>query len=134
MRAATALVVLSLAAGCSGDNSLTAAARSPVGNWNLQLIGGQGLPYLAYDGAEGRVELTAERLVINQSTFTLYDTYRQTIGGVVTMVPDSLVGWATVTDSSARLINYDAGIDVSGTVNGAQFTVGGDVPFVYARR
>jgi hypothetical protein len=134
MRAATAWLAIVFAVGCGSDSDVTSPTPSAVGTWALMSIDGTILPYTAYDGEMGKVELTGERLVIAGSTFTLYDEYRQTVNGAVTTVSDSLVGWATVAGTSARLVSYDAGIDVIGTVDSGRLTIDGGVPFVNSRR
>lgn len=133
MRAAVALFALVLATAC-GDKDLVSPTDGAIaGAWNLQSIGGATLPYLSYDGLDGRLELTTERLTINGNTFTLTAMFRQTIGTAVTMVADSIVGWASVTGSKATLMSPMDGISVEAIVADGKLTIDTGTPFVYIR-
>ena len=133
MRAAVAVFALVLATACGDKDLVSPTDRAIAGAWNLQSIGGATLPYLSYDGVDGRVELTNERLVINDNTFTLTAMFRQTIGTAVTMVADSIVGWATVNGSKASLVSPMDGIEVQAVVADGKLTIDAGTAFVYVR-
>ncbi len=133
MRAAAALFALVLATACGDKNLVSPTDRAIAGAWNLQSIGGATLPYLSYDGIDGRVELTTERLVISDNTFTLTAMFRQTIGTSVTMVADSIVGWATVNGSTASLMSPMDGIEVQAVLADGKLTIDTGTPFIYIR-
>lgn len=135
MRAAAVLLATLVAVGCGSDRGITEAAASPMGTWNLVTIGGARLPYLAYeDPYDGRIELLDQTVTIHENTFTIRATFRQTYNGKVVTAADSVVGWASITGSSALLTSTEAGIVVTGKVVGAQLTIDDGVPFVYNRR
>lgn len=133
MRAAVALFALVLATACGDKDLVSPVDHAISGAWNLQSIGGATLPYLSYDGTDGRVELTTERLVINNNTFTLTANFRQTIGTAVSMVADSIVGWASLNGSKAILVSPMDGIEVEAVVVDGKLKIDTGTPFVYVR-
>lgn len=127
------LVVLCLSAGCSSDGT-TAVAPSPRGTWSLSTVGGTALPYVASSGGDfGLVELTGQKLVISDNTFTLVESYRQTVNGATVTMADSLVGWAVVDATSAHLTTSD-GVDAMAQLQGGKLLVNGGLPFLYERQ
>jgi hypothetical protein len=133
MRAAAALFAIVLATACGDKDFVSPNTPAVAGAWNLESIGGATLPFLSYDGADGRVELTTERLVINDNTFTLTALFRQTIGTSVTMVADSIVGWATVNGSTASLMSPMDGIEVQAVLTDGKLNIDAGKMFVYVR-
>ena len=134
MRAAT-LVLASLIAsiGCSSDGT-TAVAPTPRGSWSLSTVAGAALPFVASSGGDfGLVELTGQKLVINDNTFTLVESYRQTVNGTTVTMADSLVGWAVVDAQTAHLTTSD-GVDAMAELQGERLLVKGGLPFLYERQ
>jgi len=126
-------VALSVSVGCSSDGA-TAVAPSPRGSWSLSTVAGAALPFVASSGGDfGLVELTGQKLVINDNTFTLVESYRQTVNGTTVTMADSLVGWAVVNAQTAHLTTSD-GVDAMAELQGGRLLVNGGLPFVYERQ
>ena len=117
-----ALIALAVLA-CGGDSTAPTNA-SVAGTWSLRSINGSALPFVVFQDATSKEELTSDVFTFTSSgTFTEHTTIRETLSSQVTTTDQTDDGTYTLNGTAITVHFNSDGSNMTGSVSGNTITV-----------
>ncbi|MGI8619554.1 MAG: hypothetical protein ACR2L6_10795 [Gemmatimonadaceae bacterium] len=125
MKIAAAALLGLVAAGCGGSDGIN-EPQSVAGTYTLRTVNGAALPFVAFETAGYKLEVTGASYVLAASgTFTNSVSFRETEGGAVTTSTETLTGQYTVSGTTITFTDTDGDV-ITGSLSGNTLQLSGD--------
>lgn len=112
------IALLGLVAACGGGNDGINEPRSVAGTYTLQTVNGAALPFVVFETAGYKIEVTGASYVLaSAGTFSNSASFRETENGVVTTSTETVTGQYTVSGSNVTFTDSDGDV-ITGTLSG----------------
>jgi hypothetical protein len=118
-------LLLAMSVACGGDSPVEPLNVQIAGTWHLQSINGSPLPFIVFQSATEKFEITSDVLtIVSSGTFTELTAFRLTENGAITneSFPDS--GTFTINGNAITFVFIsDATATGTGTLSDGTLTV-----------